>query len=108
MEYLEKKQYVNLLMDCYEDLLTDKQRKYLDYYYHQDFSLSEIAEEFDVSRNAVFDNLKKAVNILEKYEDKLGLLKKHQERMDLISRIEDKMQEDKSDIINYLDKLKEI
>ena len=108
MEHLEKKQYVNLLMDCYEDLLTDKQRNYLDYYYHQDFSLSEIAEEFNVSRNAVFDNLKKAVHILEKYEDKLGLLKKHQERMDLISRIEDKMQEDKSDIINYLDKLKEI
>ena len=108
MGSLEKKQYVNLLMDCYEDLLTEKQKNYLDYYYHQDFSLSEIAEEFDVSRNAVFDNLKKAVNILEKYEEKLGLLKKHQERLNLISRIENKMQEDQSDIKNYLERLKDI
>lgn len=108
MESLEKKQYVNLLMDCYEDLLTDKQRNYLDYYYHQDFSLSEIAEQFNVSRNAVFDNLKKAVHILEKYEEKLGLLKKYQERMNLISQIEDKMQEDQSGIMNYLERLKDI
>lgn len=105
---LEKKQRVNLLMDCYEDLLTEKQRTYLDYYYHQDFSLSEIAEILEVSRNAVFDNLKKAVHSLEKYEEKLGLLQKHQERLALIENIEEHIQNNHQDIKDYLEKLKDI
>jgi len=85
---LEKKQRVNLLMDCYIDLLTDKQQEYLTLYYAEDLSLAEIAEDLDVSRNAVYDNLKRAVHLLEEYENKLHLLKKHQERMKLIDRIE--------------------
>ncbi len=105
---LEKKQRVNLLMDCYEDLLTDKQKNYLDYYYHQDYSLAEIALEFDVSRNAVFDTLKKSVLALEKYESKLGLLKKHEERLTLISKIEEEKQKDISKIDDYLEMLKGI
>ena len=64
---LEKKQRVNLLMDLYEDLLTEKQREYLDLYYHEDLSLSEISLIKNVSKNAVFDNLKKACLHLENY-----------------------------------------
>ena len=64
---LEKKQRVNLLMDLYEDLLTEKQREYLDLYYHEDLSLSEISLIKNVSKNAVFDNLKKACLHLEIY-----------------------------------------
>lgn len=105
---LEKKQRVNLLMDCYEELLTDKQRNYLDLYYNNDLSLAEIAEMLDVSRNAVFDNLKKAVSSLEKYEDKLKILEKHVERVDLIKRIEKEMDKDHQDIDNYLEMLKRI
>lgn len=105
---LEKKQRVNLLMDCYEDLLTDKQREYLSYYYIEDLSLSEIAEEFDVSRNAVYDNLRRAVNALEDYENKLHLLQKHTQRIDLINRIE-QMQNEKNDVMNdYLEMLRNI
>ena len=66
---LEKKQRVNLLMDLYEDLLTEKQREYLDLYYHEDLSLSEISLIKNVSKNAVFDNLKKACLHLENYEE---------------------------------------
>lgn len=47
---LEKKQRVNLLMDLYEDLLTEKQREYLDLYYHEDLSLSEISLIKNVSK----------------------------------------------------------
>ena len=103
---LEKKQRVNLLMDCYGDLLTEKQQMYLDYYYHDDYSLSEIAEILDVSRNAVFDNLKKAVHLLENYEEKLQLMKKHQERLDLIKRIEDDMSLEHKEIVEYLEMLR--
>lgn len=105
---LEKKQRVNLLMDCYLDLLTDKQKDYLNLYYGEDLSLSEIAEELDVSRNAVFDNLKRAVHLLEDYEEKLHLLEKHQERMALIDRIKEDQNADHNQLDNYLEMLRRI
>ena len=105
---LEKKQRVNLLMDCYEELLTDKQKEYLMLYYEEDFSLAEIAEDLDVSRNAVYDNLKRAVASLEDYEKKLHLLEKHIQRMDLIQRIEAEQATSREELNDYLEMLKKI
>lgn len=105
---LEKKQRVILLMDCYVDLLTEKQKEYLDLYYSEDFSLSEIAAELKVSRNAVHDNLKRAVHLLEEYEEKLQLLKKHQERLSLIDKIKEDQKTSHSQLNEYLEMLKEI
>lgn len=105
---LEKKQRVNLLMDCYIELLTDKQQNMLHYYYNDDWSLSEIADELSISRNAVFDTLKKAVLALEKYEDTLKLLDKHIERMNLIKKIEKQEDKDYKEINQYLTMLKEL
>ena len=86
---LEKTQRVILLMDCYSDLLTEKQKQYLILYYEEDLSLSEIADDLNVSRNAVYDNLKRAIGSMEEYEKKLHLVEKHKQRLDLIERIED-------------------
>ena len=97
---LEKKQRVNLLMDLYEDLLTEKQREYLDLYYHEDLSLSEISLIKNVSKNAVFDNLKKACLHLENYEEKLNLLEKHQKRLEIIDDLEKDIKEWR--LIRYL------
>ena len=105
---LEKKQRVNLLMDCYMDLLTDKQQDYMTLYYAEDLSLSEIAEDLNVSRNAVYDNLKRAVHLLEEYEEKLHLLHKHQQRLDLIDRIEQEQQTSREQLNDYLEMLKKI
>lgn len=105
---LEKNQRVNLLMDCYSELLTDKQRKYLELYYVEDLSLSEIAEELDVSRNAVYDNLKRTVRILENYEEKLHLLEKHLKRTKLIDKIEKEQSKTNDELHDYLDMLKKI
>ena len=105
---LEKKQRVNLLMDCYMDLLTDKQQDYLTLDYAEDLSLSEIAEDLNVSRNAVYDNLKRAVHLLEEYEEKLHLLHKHQQRLDLIDRIEQEQQTSREQLNDYLEMLKKI
>lgn len=105
---LEKKQRVNLLMDCYLDLLTEKQQEYLTLYYSEDFSLTEIAEDLGVSRNAVYDNLKRTVHLLEEYEEKLHLLEKHQERIQLINKIEKEQSTTREQLNDYLEMLKRI
>lgn len=105
---LEKQQRVNMLMDCYNDLLTEKQQQYLNLYYEEDLSLAEIAEDLNVSRNAVYDNLKRAVALLEDYEKKLHLLEKHMQRIDLIQRIEEEQAVSRDELNDYLEMLKEI
>ena len=67
---LEKVNRMNELYDTYQELLTSKQKVYFELYYQDDLSLSEIAEQFEVSRNAVFDNIKRTGKLLEDYEDK--------------------------------------
>lgn len=108
MNSLEKTEHINMLMDLYGELLTEKQLTYLKYYYNEDYSLSEIAEEFNVSRNAVHDNLKRAEHILEDYESKLKLLDKHLQRMSLINEIEKFENEDHSMLVEYLEKIKNL
>ena len=105
MDQLEKTQHVNLLMDMYGELLTDKQRNYLNLYYDEDLSLAEIAEELGVSRNAVYDNLKRAIHTL---EAKLKLLEKHEKRLKLIDQLEAFDSQDHEQLYNYLEQIKNI
>ena len=65
---------MNLLVEFYGSLLTDKQLEYMELYYGDDYSLGEIAEEFDVSRQAVYDNIRRSAKLLENYEEKLHLV----------------------------------
>lgn len=76
MNDLEKKDYYNILYGYYNSLLTSKQQQIFTSYYEEDFSLSEIALELNVSRNAVWDTLKKVIDKLEEYESKLKLYHK--------------------------------
>jgi len=108
MNELEKTNHVILLIDMYGELLTEKQQNYLTMYYEEDLSLSEIADILDVSRNAVHDQIKRALIALEGYEAKLGLIKKHEERLMLIHKIEETQKEDHSSLHTYLERLKEI
>ena len=87
---LEKKQRVNLLMDCYLDLLTDKQKEYFEEYYFNNLSYSEMAENFDVSRNAIFKQLHITTDKLEEYERVLGLLEKKKKLLSIIEKVDDK------------------
>ncbi|MCL6603126.1 MAG: YlxM family DNA-binding protein [Paenibacillus sp.] len=84
---LEKTNRINLLFAFYERLLTDKQQTFLKYYFHDDFSLGEIAAEFEISRQAVYEHIKRAEQVLENYEDKLGLLGKHESRSHYIDEL---------------------
>ena len=62
------------LLDLYGGLLTEKQRDIMDMYYNDDFSLGEIADHYDISRQGVHDAIKRGDEALEAYESKLGLL----------------------------------
>ena len=84
---LEKTTRINFLFDFYQSLLTDKQRLYMQLYYLEDLSLGEIAEEYGVSRQAVYDNVRRTEAMLEDYEVKLNLFSKFQERMEIVERL---------------------
>ncbi|MBM7854377.1 putative DNA-binding protein YlxM (UPF0122 family) [Desulfohalotomaculum tongense] len=73
---MEKVIKITLLYDFYGQLLTERQQRFIELYYGHDFSLGEIAEEYNVTRQAVHDTLKRAEKILTGYEEKLGLLDK--------------------------------
>ena len=73
---MEKKVKLSMLCQIYGELLTEKQFKFLDDYYNNDFSLSEIAENNGITRQAVRDNIVKGENKLFEYEEKLGIMKK--------------------------------
>lgn len=70
---IEKTNRMNALFEFYMTLLTDKQMNYIELYYADDYSLAEIAEEYGVSRQAVYDNIKRTEKILETYEMKLHM-----------------------------------
>lgn len=84
---IKEKLRLNQLYDIYGELLTEKQKTYFDYYYLKDYSLSEIADLLEVSRNAVHMQLKHVVSHLEHYEDTLGILKQKEKLQKLIKRI---------------------
>ena len=73
---MEKKVEVSMLCQIYAKLLTDKQYEFIDDYYNNDLSLSEIAENNNITRQAVRDVIKKGENKLFEYEEKLLIMKK--------------------------------
>ena len=81
--------YYSELYDIYKKLLTSKQQLYFEEYYFNNLSLSEIAENYSISRNAVFNQLKNIVKYLKDYDDKLGLLAKKRYIEEIISSNEE-------------------
>ena len=69
----EKDLKISFLLDFYGEVLSERKRTVLDYYYNDDLSLAEIAEEIGISRQGVRDLIKKAEEELYFYEEKLGL-----------------------------------
>ena len=84
---LEKTTRMNFLFDFYQALLTDKQRSYMELYYLDDHSLGEIAESYGVSRQAVYDNIRRTEAMLEEYEEKLCLLDKFKKRTQMLAQL---------------------
>ena len=73
---MEKKVEISMLWQIYGKMLTEKQSEYIDYYYNKDLSLSEIAENNEITRQAVRDIIKKVERKLFEFEEKLLFMKK--------------------------------
>lgn len=77
MKKLENLTKLILLYDYYGEFLTQKQREFFELHYLHDLSLGEIAENYGITRQGVYDNVRRAQTILEDHEEKLGIVKKH-------------------------------
>ena len=69
----------SMLLDFYGELLTEKQRECYDLHYNEDLSLSEIAEQSGISRQGVWDNIRRAEAALREMEEKTGLIRRFTE-----------------------------
>ncbi len=89
-----EKLFISRYNDFYGTLLTKHQCEMIKLYYDCDISLFEIAEQYNVSRQAVRDTIKRAENLLVEYESKLGLSKKFAEISDIVQKIENSIDYD--------------
>lgn len=96
---------MNDLLDWYENLLTKKQRDIMHYYYQQDLSLREIADELNISHNAVYDTITRASKRLEEVERQVGALEMYQQLQRLLVELKSKNIEEIDELIEKLDKL---
>ena len=83
----EKDMKISFLLDFYGEVLSERKRTVLDYYYNDDLSLSEIAEEIGISRQGVRDLIKKAEEELHFYEEKLGLAERFRNTQQSAARL---------------------
>ena len=108
--------YISLLYDFYGQLLSKRQDQVMKLYHEENLSLSEIAEEFDISRQGVHDALKNAEKALKEYEKKLGLVEKFRKSRDAVKEIDSIMdsvihvlQKEKSEtVLRAVEDLKEV
>ena len=84
---MEKNIEISILSQIYKDILTEKQFEILDQYYNNDYSLSEIAENYNITRQAVRDNIKNGESKLYDLENKLGIIKKNEKHQKIIEDI---------------------
>lgn len=90
---MDKEIYLSSLYDYYNPLLTDKQKEYFEDYYFNNYSLQEIAENGNISRNAIHKQLKETENKLIDYEDKLKLYQRAKEIEEIIKDLDDDIKE---------------
>ncbi len=86
---MEKFVLITYLFDFYCTLLTEKQRDLIYSYYFDDLSLGELSVQYSISRQSVFDTIKKAEQKLLDYENKLRLYEKHKAQKKIIENIEE-------------------
>ena len=77
----------SMLLDFYGELLTEKQRQCYDLHYNEDLSLSEIAEQCGISRQGVWDNIRRAEAALRQIEEKTGLIARFRQNQAALEKL---------------------
>ena len=90
---MEELIYFNELYDLYGILLTDKQKQYFEDYYFNNLSLGEMAENYGISRNAIFKQIHIVTEKLKMYEKKLKFNEKIKKLNKVIEELEDEVKE---------------
>ncbi|WP_067140896.1 DNA-binding protein [Oceanivirga salmonicida] len=75
------------LFSIYKDLFSAKQQKYMSAFFEEDNSFTEISNALNISRQAVFENIKRSCTKLDEYELKLGILKKEKEYISNLEKL---------------------
>lgn len=104
---IEKTIYITQLFDRYQGLLTKKQQEMLTLYYEADLSLAEIADYYEISRQAVYDNVKRATQALIDYELILQLNEKQTQIDGVIDQLV-KVANGNQELLKLITQLKEI
>lgn len=104
---LDQLNRINLLYDIYGPLLTARQQKTMHLYFSENYSLAEIASEYETSRQAVYDLIQRALDSMEKLEEKLGLYRLFNEQQELLAEADGLLMQNRIDGQD-LKRLKEI
>ena len=84
---MAKNLQISFLLDFYGEKLTEKQREMIEYYYNEDLSLAEIADNQGITRQGVRDSIKRAEAQLLEMEERLGLARRFREMREGLSQI---------------------
>ncbi|MDR0818371.1 MAG: DNA-binding protein [Oscillospiraceae bacterium] len=91
LDSIERTEQMTILMDFYGELLTDRQRYFMQAYYNENLSLAEIAEQEKITRQAVRDILVRSCALLERYEDKIRFCKRFTEMQTTLNAVEENL-----------------
>lgn len=96
---MEYRIYIINLYDIYSNLLTEKQQSYFEDYYFNNLSLSEMSENYNISRNGIHKQIKEAEEKLNNFEEKLKIFERNNKISNLIQKLDDEL---KNKIIDLL------
>ena len=88
---MEEALFRTMLFDSYGELLTEKQREYFDLHYNKDLSLAEIAQSEGVSRQSVWDIIRRAEETMRRFEEKTGLVARFAAERDILAAAREKL-----------------
>ena len=105
LSIMKKTEEMNEYLDWYGVLLTEKQQDICDLYFKEDLSLSEISENYGISRAAVLDTVKRSEKMLFEYEKKMHLIEKYHSRKQIYDKIR---KLNIKEVNQYLDKIEDL
>lgn len=106
---MEKIVEIGILYGYYGSLLTEKQKEAINWYYNENLSLTEIADENNNSKQAISLLLKRSVNKLYEFEDCLHLKQKNEllkSKLDILKKMIEN-ENSKEEIFSYIDSMKD-